>query len=147
MSSIAPASMDAGDTIGVTVSGSGFVDGGVLTFENGPGSKPGASSVVVAANGESLTATINVGTNGPPKNRVFDVVWTNSDGAFDALVDGFTVAAQGMGRGRKRPQKTRQNKGGQGQKGMRCLFIGLVPFVSLRPAEHRHTDAPPAPRW
>ena len=74
----------------VTITGTGFVTGADVTLENGPGAKPVASNVVVV-DANTITATLSVGTNGPPKNRLFDVRVTNPDSSTGALVDGFTV--------------------------------------------------------
>ncbi len=89
VTSIVPNTMRAGTTISVTITGSGFVAGANLTFENGVGPAPTTSNVVVVAN--TITATVTVGSGGPPRNRVWDVRVTNPDGSTGDLVDGFTV--------------------------------------------------------
>ena len=87
---IAPDSMLAGTSIDVTISGSGFVADANVTFENGQGAKPSASNIVVVS-ATTITATVTVGTNGPPHPRVFNVRVTNADDSTGVLVDGFTV--------------------------------------------------------
>jgi PKD repeat protein len=86
---IDPSSMQAGTTIDVTISGTGFVDGADVTFENGSGPAPTASNVVVDAN--NLTATVTAKSGGPPRDRVWDVRVTNPDGSTGVLAGGFTV--------------------------------------------------------
>ena len=79
----------------VTVSGSGFAAGADLTFENSSGPTPTASNVqVVDVDNDGvldITATVTLKSGGPPRNRVWDVRVTNSDGSSGVLVDGFTV--------------------------------------------------------
>ncbi len=87
---IDPDTMQAGTEIGVTITGSGFVAGTDVTFENGRGPAPTVSNInVVDAN--TITATVTAKSGGPPRNRVWDVRVTNPDGATDVLVNGFTV--------------------------------------------------------
>jgi streptogramin lyase len=88
---ISPASMSAGTTIfNVTITGSGFVAGAGVTFENFPGSTPMASNVVFV-NANTITADVTVGSKGPKKNRLGDVRVTNPDGSTAACVGCFTV--------------------------------------------------------
>jgi len=87
---IDPNTMQAGNEIGITITGSGFVAGTDVTFENGSGPAPTVSNKeVVDVN--TITATVTAKSGGPPRNRVWDVRVTNSDGATDVLVNGFTV--------------------------------------------------------
>ncbi len=91
VASIALNTIAAGTTIDVTITGSGFVAGANVTFENGSGPTPTASNVVVSGDGTSITATVATKSGGPPRNRVWDVRVTNPDGSFGVLVGGFTV--------------------------------------------------------
>ena len=64
---------------------------------------------------------------------------------LSALVQyGLAVAALGMGLGWKRPQKTRQNKGGQGQKGRghHLRVISLLLSFPLSPPSQEAQDGP-----
>ena len=91
VASIDPNSIAVGSTKGVTVSGSGFVEGATLTFENGAGPAPQVSGVSVAAGGTSLTASVSVKKGGPRRDRKWDVRVTNPDGGSAVLTGGLTV--------------------------------------------------------
>jgi len=92
---IEPNTMQAGTTEeGVTITGSGFMDGAEVTFENGDGPSPTASNVVVADDTNTITATVTAKSGGPPRDRVWDVRVTNTDGSSGVLVNGFTVNPQ-----------------------------------------------------
>ena len=77
-------------SVSVTVSGTGFADGAVLTFEGGKGSAPTATNVVVG-NETTLTATVSAKTKGKAGEHLFDVVVTNVDGSTATLPGGFTL--------------------------------------------------------
>ena len=87
---MAPNTMEAGtNNFNVTITGSGLVDGAVVTFENGSGPTPTAS--VAFGDGNTLTATVTAKSGGPPRDRVWDVRVTNLDNSSDVLFNGFTV--------------------------------------------------------
>lgn len=88
---INPFTMKAGTTIDVIISGSGFVDGAEVTFENGSGPAPTASDVVFVDGEVTLTAIITAKSGGPRRERRWDVRVTNPDASFDVLVGKFTV--------------------------------------------------------
>jgi PKD repeat protein len=88
---IVPASLAAGSSIEVTITGSGFIPGATLTFEGGSGPSPSASNVIVAANGITITATITAKAGGPRRNRVWDVRVVNPDGGSGVLPGGLTI--------------------------------------------------------
>lgn len=85
LSSIAPNSARQGSTVGVTITGSGFVEGMAVGFENGSGSAPIASDVIVV-NENTITATVTIKSGGPRRNRVWDVRVSSA-----VLQRGFTV--------------------------------------------------------
>jgi subtilisin family serine protease len=87
---INPNTMQAGATIDVIITGSGFVTGADVTFEMGAGPTPTASNVVVVGS-NTITAKITARSGGPPRPRLWDVRVTNPDGSSGVLVDGFTV--------------------------------------------------------
>jgi hypothetical protein len=91
MADIQPNTMQAGTTINVAITGSSYVAGADVTFENGNGPTPVAANIDVAPDGNSLTASINAKKGGPPRNRVWDVRVTNPDGSSAVLTAGFTV--------------------------------------------------------
>ena len=89
VNSIAPDSMSAGTMMAVTITGSGFVPGAAVTFENGSGKTP--TAIVTNVTGTAIEATVSVGNGGPRRPRVWDVRVTNPDNSTDILPDGFTV--------------------------------------------------------
>ena len=88
---IDPNSMQAGTSIGVTITGTGFADGADVTFENGSGPTPTASNVVFNVDDGTITATVTVKGGGRRGDRVWDVRVTNVGGSSEVLVAGFTV--------------------------------------------------------
>ncbi len=90
VSSITPDTMQVDNSIDVIISGARFQAGAEVSFENGTGPAPAASSVVVVDD-TTITATITAKSAGPPRNRVWDVRVSNPDGSAGVLVDGFTV--------------------------------------------------------
>lgn len=88
---ISPDAMDAGTTIDVTVTGSGFQSDAVLTFTGGGGSKPTASGVQVSGDGLSLTASVSANLMGKTGVFVFDAVVTNGDGSTGTKSGAFTL--------------------------------------------------------
>lgn len=87
---ITPNSVQAGSSVNVTISGSGFAAGAAVVLQNGTGPTPQVSNVVVV-NANTITATISASSGGPPRNRVWDVRVTNSNGSSGVLAGGFTV--------------------------------------------------------
>jgi hypothetical protein len=83
--------MRRGTSVSVTVTGVGFAAGARLTFLYGTGPQPLASNVVVAANGQSLTATVTAGTSSLASALPWDVVVTNPDGRTGRKYDAFVV--------------------------------------------------------
>jgi thermitase len=90
VSLIDPDKVVAGDSVDVTITGTGFADGATVTLENGSGPTPTVSNVVFG-DANRITATISTRSNGPPRNRAWDVRVTNPDGTSDVRVGGFTV--------------------------------------------------------
>jgi hypothetical protein len=86
--SISPSSMDAGTSVSVTISGSGFAEGAIVDL--GGRKAPAVSSLVVV---NSFTITLTLTYDGrPPKNaKVFDVRVTNLDETTGVLAGGFTL--------------------------------------------------------
>ena len=92
VSNIAPNTIQAGQTVNVRISGNNFAAGATVKFRNlyGAAPKPMASNVVVV-DANTLTATVTVNVPGPSRDRVWNVVVTNSDRRTGKLKDGFTV--------------------------------------------------------
>ena len=90
VTSINPNTMQAGTSVDVTISGSGFESGTNIIFENGSGHTPTASNVVVVDD-NTITATITTKKGGKPGNRLWDVRVTKPDGSSGAMAEGFIV--------------------------------------------------------
>ncbi|MGD2177579.1 MAG: S8 family serine peptidase [Anaerolineae bacterium] len=90
VTSIDPPQMQAGSTVDVAITGSGFASGADVTFENGSGPAPEASDITVS-DSSAITATVTAKSGGPPRDRVWDVRVTNPDGSSGALPSSFTV--------------------------------------------------------
>lgn len=73
---VTPDSMGVNQTVGVTITGTGFVQGASIGFQNGSGPAPTTSSVTVV-NSTTITASLFVKNGGPRRNRTWDVVVTN----------------------------------------------------------------------
>jgi hypothetical protein len=86
---IDPNSINAGTSIPVTIDGSGFDAEAIVTFENGKGAEPTATVTTVTAT--TIDALVSVGSNGPPRNRVWDVRVTNPDSSTGVLEGVFEV--------------------------------------------------------
>lgn len=88
--SIDPDSMDAGTTIAFVITGSGFVEGADVTFENGSGPSPEAS-IVVVTDSERIDLEITAKSGGPPGSREWNVRVTNPGGASGVCICTLTV--------------------------------------------------------
>jgi hypothetical protein len=86
VSAIQPNSVRRGSAVEVTITGSGFFPGVVVSFENGTSQRPTATNVVVR-DGNTITATVSVKNGGPPRARTWDVRVGSG-----VLVAGFTVS-------------------------------------------------------
>ena len=87
---IKPDSVVAGESVDVTITGSGFQTGASVSLEGGQGPTPVVSNVVFV-NSTTITATITTKSGGPSRYRLWDVRVTNPDMGSDVLEDGFTV--------------------------------------------------------
>jgi hypothetical protein len=90
LSGIAPNSVQAGSSVEVTITGTGFVDGASVILENGSGPAPVVSSVTVESS-TSIKATISTSSSGPRRNRIWDMRVSNPDGSSAVLSNAFTV--------------------------------------------------------
>ena len=82
---IVPNSVPRGSVSSVTITGSGFVQGMQVSFENGTGQRPTASNVIVV-DANTITANVTVRSGGVSSDRVWDVRVGSG-----VLPDGFTV--------------------------------------------------------
>ncbi len=90
ISSIMPRSMWFGMPGSIVVRGSGFASGVELTFENGDGPRPMASSVRLVGAGV-IMGRVTVTGQAWPVASVWDVRVTNPDGSSAVFPEGFTV--------------------------------------------------------
>ena len=88
--SINPIGAQANTTVVLTISGSGFQNGAIVSFEGGQGAAPQVVSTQVQ-NANTITVTINVTNPGAAGTQVWDVRVTNPDQSTAILIDGFTV--------------------------------------------------------
>jgi hypothetical protein len=91
LAGIDPASMIAGTTVGVTITGSDFQSGATVTFDNGSGPQPIADVTDVSLDGFTIYADVTVAGGGRRGTRVWDVRVTNPDASTGTLPAGFTV--------------------------------------------------------
>jgi hypothetical protein len=88
--SINPIGAQANTTVIITISGSSFQSGAVVTFEGGQGPVPQVVASQVQ-NANTITATVNVSNPGSAGTQVWDVRVTNPDQSTAILIDAFTV--------------------------------------------------------
>ena len=90
IASISPNSVSIGSTTDITVTGTGFVSGTSLTFENGSGAAPEISNLQFV-DGTTITATMTIKNSGPFRTRTWDVRVTNPDSETAVLQNGLTI--------------------------------------------------------
>lgn len=88
IASISPNSAKVGETVGVTITGSGFVSGAGVTFEGGQGTVPQVTSANVT-NATTIQLTVNVTADATPGSWTLRV--TNPNSLTSALNGAFTV--------------------------------------------------------
>lgn len=88
--SINPIGAQANTTVIITVSGSGFQSGAVVTFEGGQGPAPQVVATQVQ-NANTIAVTVNVANPGSAGTQVWDVRVTNPNQSTAVLLDAFTV--------------------------------------------------------
>jgi hypothetical protein len=86
---ITPSTINKGASETVTISGTGFQNGAVVTFENGSGQTPTVSGVSFV-DSMTIKATVSTSTKGKP-GSIWDVRVTNPDGGTAVLANAFTV--------------------------------------------------------
>ena len=88
--SINPIGAQANTTVVLTISGSGFQNGAVVSFEGAQGAAPQVVSTQVQ-DANTITVTVNVANPGAAGTQVWDVRVTNPDQSTAILIDAFTV--------------------------------------------------------
>ncbi|HLF75497.1 MAG TPA: hypothetical protein VI524_14165, partial [Anaerolineales bacterium] len=91
---VIPASAQANTTVNLAITGNGFVDGAVLTFEGGQGTAPEVTAVDII-NPMMMLVTVNVRADDAAGTQAWDVRVTNPDGSTVVLMDAFTVLPSG----------------------------------------------------
>ena len=89
--SINPNSASKGQSLPITINGSGFIPGAQVILENGSGPVPTVTGETVSVDGNTITATITIKGGGPPRSSSWDVTVTNPDLSSNTLNNGFTV--------------------------------------------------------
>jgi hypothetical protein len=90
ISSLSPNSLPRGtNNAPITVTGTGFVGGAQVTFENGNGPSP--SATVTGVTGTSINTLVTTKSGGPSRESTFDVRVTLPNGSSVVLQGGFTV--------------------------------------------------------
>jgi len=87
---IEPNSAEADTTVVLTIAGTGFVNGAVVTFEGGQGVASEVTTVQVL-NNTTIRATVNVRADASFGTQTWDVGVTNPNGSTTVLMDAFTV--------------------------------------------------------
>jgi hypothetical protein len=87
---ITPFTAEAGTAVNMTITGSGFSPGAVVSFEGGLGVASQVTSVQYV-NSTTLVATVNVLGDGSFGTQVWDVRVTNPNSTTILLLDAFTV--------------------------------------------------------
>lgn len=90
VSNITPKTVQAGKSVEITIKGTNFATGDIVSFKGGKGPVPTATNVTVQ-DASTITATVTVNSGGPAQDREWDVVVTNSKRKNGKLKDGFVV--------------------------------------------------------
>jgi hypothetical protein len=88
--SITPNSAQANTTLVLTITGTGFQEGAMVSFEGGLG-LPQQVIEVEVVDAETLLVTVSTQNDGTAGSQVWDVRVTNPDDTTAVLVDAFTV--------------------------------------------------------
>ena len=75
----------------LTIAGSGYVNGAVVTFEGGQGVASEVTTPVQVLNHTTIWATVNVRADASFGTQTWDVRVTNPNGSTTVLMDAFTV--------------------------------------------------------
>jgi ribosome maturation factor RimP len=90
VSTVSPNTLPAGKSVEITIKGSNFATGDIVSFKGGKGPTPTATNVNVQ-DATTITATVTVNSGGPTNNREWDVLVTSAKRKTGKLKDGFTV--------------------------------------------------------
>jgi len=87
---LVPNSAQAGGTVNVTITGTGFVNGAVVLFEGGQGPAPQVTALQVL-NPTTIVMTVNTAVDETFGAQIWDLRLTNSDLTSILLLEAFTV--------------------------------------------------------
>ncbi|HLO14271.1 MAG TPA: hypothetical protein VK206_05545 [Anaerolineales bacterium] len=87
---ITPNTAQANTTVNLTLTGTGFANGAIVSFEGGQGKAPQVTGIQVV-NANTIVITVNAQVDTSFGTQVWDVRVTNPDNTFAVLTDGFTV--------------------------------------------------------
>jgi hypothetical protein len=90
MTRIVPNMAQVGTTVNLTITGTGFVNGAVVTFEGGLGPAPQVTATNVV-NANTIVITVNVQGDSSQGNQIWDIRVTNPDRSTAVLPDSFRV--------------------------------------------------------
>lgn len=91
--SVDPTSLYKGQSVPITITGSGFNPGATVTFENGAGPTPQVTVINVSDDGTEITGMVTTSNKGPGKQNSWDIRVTNLDGSTDVLSSSVTVSS------------------------------------------------------
>ncbi|MGE5248951.1 MAG: hypothetical protein ACM3QS_01955 [Bacteroidota bacterium] len=94
LAAIVPNSATAGTTVNLTLTGTGFLNGAVVTFEGGQGT-PSEVTALQVLNPTTIVITVNVKADASYGTQTWDVRVTNPDGSSAVLPDAFSVNPTG----------------------------------------------------
>jgi hypothetical protein len=88
---LTPNTAPAETTVNVTISGSNFVNGAVVSFEGGQGTAPQITAPAQVVNPTTIVITVNTAVDTSFGTQVWDVRVTNPNNSSAVLPDSFTV--------------------------------------------------------
>ena len=87
---VTPNTTPANSTVNVTVSGTAFANGAIVSFEGADGTAPQVTGIEVV-NANTIVIAVNAAVGAGATTQVWDIRVTNPDNAFAVLPNAFTV--------------------------------------------------------
>ena len=88
--SVTPNTAQANTTVNVTLSGTAFANGAIVSFEGGQGTAPQVTGTEVV-NANTIVITVNAAVDAGATTQVWDLRVTNPNNTFVVLANAFTV--------------------------------------------------------
>ena len=88
--SVTPNTAQANTTVNVTLSGTAFANGAIVSFEGGQGTAPQVTATQVV-NANTIVITVNAAVDAGATTQVWDLRVTNPNNTFAVLSNAFTV--------------------------------------------------------